>query len=90
MALEELTRCLAAELGSKGHTVNAMDPGLVQTEPLEEVRKELVEMQKKTTPAENRLGTTDDIAHIVRFLVEKRTRWVLGQSILASWGYCMY
>ncbi len=89
-ALEGITRCLAAELGSKGHTVNAVNPGPVQTELMEKVPKELVEMQKNATPVENRVGTTDDIAQIVGFLAEEKSRWVSGQAISASGGFSMY
>ena len=89
-ALEGLTRCFAAELGDKGHTVNAVNPGPVQTAILENIPKDIVEMQKKTTPVENRLGTTDDIAQIVAFLAEERSRWITGQAISASGGFAMY
>lgn len=89
-AIEGLTRCFAAELGSKGHTVNTINPGPVQTDVLDGIPKEIVEMQKQTTPAENRLGTTDDIAQIVGFLSEEGSRWVTGQAISASGGYAMY
>ncbi len=89
-AVEGLTRCLAAELGPKGHTVNAIEPGQVQTDLLNGIPKEVVEMQKKMTPAGNRLGTTDDIAQIVGFLADESSRWVTGQAISASGGLLMY
>ena len=90
-ALEGLTRCFAAELGGKGgHTVNAVNPGPVQTAILEKIPPEIVEMQKKTTPVDNRMGTTDDIAQIVGFLAEEGSRWVTGQTISASGGFAMY
>ena len=89
-AVEGLTRCWAAELGSRGHTVNAVNPGPVQTILLEGIPREIVDMQKKTTPMENRLGTTDDIAQIVAFLAEENSRWITGQCISASGGYSMY
>ena len=88
-AIEGLTRCYAAELGPEGHTVNAVHPGPVQTDMLDGISPEIVEQQKKTTPA-NRLGTTDDIAQIVGFLAEEGSRWVTGQTISASGGYAMY
>ena len=89
-AVEGLTRCWAAELGPKGTTVNAVNPGPVPTKVLEGIPTEIVDMQKKVTPVENRLGTTDDIAQIVAFLAEENSRWITGQCISASGGYSMY
>ena len=89
-AVEGMTRCFAAELGPQGHTVNAVNPGPVQTDVLDGIPKEIVEMQKKSTPIENRLGTTDDIAQIVGFLAEGSSRWITGQAISASGGFSMY
>ena len=89
-AVEGLTRCHAAELGAKGHTVNIVCPGPVSTDMLNGVPKEVVENQLKNTPMENRLGSTDDIAQIVAFLAEEGSRWVTGQTISASGGNCMW
>ncbi|GAD96093.1 short-chain type dehydrogenase, putative [Paecilomyces variotii No. 5] len=90
-ALEGLTRVLAAELGEKGgHTVNAVNPGPVQTVLLEGIPQSLVEWQKDATPVEHRLGTIDDVVQIVAFLAEERSRWVSGQCISASGGFSMW
>ena len=89
-AVEGMTRCFAAELGSQGHTVNVVSPGPVQTDILDGIPKEIIEMQKKSTPVDNRLGTTDDIAQIVGFLSEESSRWITGQAISASGGFSMY
>ena len=89
-AVEGLTRCYAAELGAKGHTVNTVCPGPVPTDMLSGVPKEVVENQLKNTPFENRLGSTDDIAQVVGFLAEEGSRWVTGQTISASGGNCMW
>ena len=89
-AVEGMTRCLAAELGLQGHTVNTVSPGPVPTDVLDGIPKEMVEMQKNSTPVENRLGTTDDIAQIVGFLSEESSRWITGQAISASGGSSMY
>lgn len=89
-ALEGLTRCWAAELGDAGHTVNAVNPGPVQTALLENIPKQLVEMQKSVTPVENRVGTIDDVAQVVAWLASEESRWVSGQAISASGGFAMY
>ena len=89
-AVEGMTRCFAAELGPQGHTVNAVNPGPVQTDVLDGIPKDMIEMQKKSTPVNNRLGTTDDIAQVVGFLSEESSRWITGQAISVSGGFHMY
>ena len=89
-ALEGITRCLAAELGDEGHTVNTVNPGPVQSDMLDNIPKRLVEIQKEQTPVEHRLGTVDDVAQIVAWLASEDSRWVSGQAFSASGGLEMY
>jgi 3-oxoacyl-[acyl-carrier protein] reductase len=56
-ALEGMTRGLAAELGHQGHTVNTVAPGPVKSDMLNDVSKEVVELQLKMTAVEHRHGT---------------------------------
>ena len=86
-ALEGITRCLAAELGSAGHTVNAVLPGPTESEMLDAIPEDIVEMQKKWTPVEQRVARPGDIAQVVAWLAEEQSRWISGQAISASGGY---
>ena len=70
--------------------MNAVNPGPVPTDIMSDVPLELLESSKKATPMERRLGTTDDIAQLVAFLAEERSRWITGQAISASGGLTMY
>lgn len=89
-ALEGFTRGWAAELGKDGTTVNAVNPGPVQSEMLDQVSREIVEPQMKATAVEQRVGRAEEIAEIVAFLAEPRSSWVTGQCISASGGFKMY
>ncbi|EPY51036.1 3-ketoacyl-acyl carrier protein reductase [Schizosaccharomyces cryophilus OY26] len=89
-AIEGFTRCWAAELGPRGHTVNQVNPGAVETDMLKGLSDVTLEITKKMTPFENRLGLPSDIAEIVAFLAEDSSRWITGQVISASGGMYMY
>ena len=89
-AVEAFTRALAVELGHAGHTVNAVAPGPVQSDMLDNIPKEIVDMQKAQTPIENRVGTVEEVARIVAWLAGKESGWVTGQTISASGGWAMY
>lgn len=84
-----MTRCLAAELGDAGHTVNAVLPGPTESEMLEKIPKDLVEMQKKVTAVQHRVGKVGDITQVVAWLAEEQSGWISGQCISASGGYLM-
>nr|POE52019.1 hydrolase tropi [Quercus suber] len=89
-ALEGFTRNWAAELGKDGTTVNAVNPGPVRSEMLDQVDPKIVEPQLKATVVEQRAGKPEEIAEIVAFLAEPRSSWVSGQCISSSGGFNFY
>ncbi|KAI0888540.1 NAD(P)-binding protein [Annulohypoxylon maeteangense] len=89
-ALEGLTRVWAAELGGNGTTVNCVEPGPVQSDMLDDIPKDIVNLQKILTPIGNRIGTVDEVSNIVASLASKDGAWITGQTISASGGFSMY
>src|SRR5262252_1408112 len=88
-AVDAITRSLASELGPRGIRVNAIRPGMVETEGLHsagitesDVRKQ-VEAQ---TPL-RRIGQPQDIASVAVFLASDDSSWVTGETFLISGGY---
>jgi 3-oxoacyl-[acyl-carrier protein] reductase len=85
-AVETLTRILSKELRGRSITVNAMAPGPTATELfLDGKSPELVERMAKMNPLE-RLGTPEDIASAVAFLVGPDGGWINGQVLRANGG----
>lgn len=86
-AVDALTKSLAAELGPRNIRVNAVAPGMVESEGLREMdasgdfRKYVL----STTPL-GRLGTPGDIAGAVAYLASADGDWVTGQVLTVSGG----
>lgn len=89
-AVEALTRVWASELGHKyGVTVNCINPGPVDTDMYTAASEDhlaSLEEINRNTPAAPRCGTEADIADIVVFLCEERSRWVTGDTVCANGG----
>ena len=82
------TKALAREVASRGITVNAVAPGFIKTAMTdvlpEKARENLVSM----IPA-GRLGTPEDVAAVVRFLVSDSASYITGQVLHVNGGMYM-
>jgi 3-oxoacyl-[acyl-carrier protein] reductase len=76
------TRSLAAEVSRLNVRVNVVAPGLIDTEMLEEVPKDVV---KKLIPA-GRIGRPEEVATVVRFLCSDDASYITGQVISVNGG----
>lgn len=87
-AIEGFTRTLAMENARKNITVNAIAPGMVDTDILKTIPADILEQKIKSTPAQ-RLGDPSEIASVVSFLASDDSSWVTGNCIMACGGQKM-
>lgn len=78
LGVNSLTGSLALELGPKNIRVNAVAPGPTSTEALAGVPKEVIDNIVAGLPL-GRLGTTEDIANMVLFLLSDQASWITGK-----------
>ena len=83
------TKALAKEGAAKGITVNAIAPGYVETDMVRAVPGEVLQKIIKTIPV-GRLGSPEDIARSVMFLVADEASFVTGSTLSINGGQHMY
>lgn len=81
-----LTKALAKELGLSGIRVNAIAPGVIKTEMLDEYTEDDLNALKDETPLD-RLGTPQDIADTAAFLAGDKASFITGQIIGVNGGF---
>ena len=87
-AIDAITGVLSLELGPRGIRVNAVNPGLIETEGSHSagaIGSDFQTWNEEQTPL-GRIGQVEDIAPIVSFLASDEARWITGEIILASGG----
>ena len=85
-AVEQLTRCLAVELGPAGVRVNVVSPGMTLTPMLEaNMDQQGIDQVASQTPL-RRVGTPEDVAEAVLFLASDQAAWITGQIVQSSGG----
>lgn len=76
-AVNGLTVSLARELGPKGIRVNAVAPGIIETDMMKAVPKEIIDPMIRQIPL-RRLGQPEDIANAFAFLASDEASYITG------------
>ena len=87
-ALDAITRSLAKELGPRKIRVNAINPGMVETEGVRAAGIAESDMRKQVeaqTPL-GRIGQPQDIAAAALFLASPESAWITGETLVISGG----
>lgn len=90
-AVDQLTRCMALELAPKGVRVNAVNPGVVQTELHlsagmgTDAYAGFLERSKATHPL-GRVGTPEEVADLILYLASPRAGWITGATVSIDGG----
>jgi len=87
-AIEAFTRAMAVELGPRNIRVNAVAPGVIDTEMSKDVR-ELAGEEALKRILLRRYGTVDEIAHAVWFLASDLASYVTGAVLHVDGGFKM-
>ena len=84
-AVNGITVSLARELGPKGIRVNAVAPGIIETDMMKAVPKEVIDPMIARIPL-GRLGQPEDIAKGVLFHCSDLASWVTGAALVVDGG----
>lgn len=85
-AQSAFVKAYSKEVASLGITVNAVAPGAVETNMIQEFTSEELEELKEEIPL-GRLGNVQDVSFWVKQLVDKRSEYMTGQTITVSGGW---
>jgi NAD(P)-dependent dehydrogenase (short-subunit alcohol dehydrogenase family) len=84
--VDNLTKALAKNLGERNITVNAVAPGVIETDMTGFVKSDEGTQQTLNMQALKRIGQAPEIADVVAFLAGPDARWITGQTIEVSGG----
>lgn len=84
-AIIGMTKALAKELGLSNIRVNAVTPGVIQTDMNQKLTEEECEALKEEIPL-NRFGSPEEVATVVRFLASDEASYITGQVISPNGG----
>lgn len=82
------TKSLAKEVASRGILVNAVAPGFIETSMTEVLKDEIKKEIAKNIPL-RRMGTSQDVANVVKFLASKDSSYITGQVLHVDGGMLM-
>lgn len=84
-AVISFTKALSREVGPMGIRVNAVAPGLIETEMIAVMKRETVDAIVKGASL-GRIGRADEVAEAVAFLASERAAYITGQCLVVDGG----
>ena len=87
-AVEAFTKSLAQEVASRGITANTIAPGFIQTDMTAKLSDAQKQAIMKSVPMQ-RMGTTHEVAHAVKFLLADQAGYITGTCIHVNGGLVM-
>jgi 3-oxoacyl-[acyl-carrier protein] reductase len=85
-AIDTLVRYAASALGPRGIRVNAVAPGVIDTDMSHFTKTENGRAMTLSMQALQRIGQPDDVADVVTFLTSAKARWINGATIPVDGG----
>lgn len=89
-AVNAYAKSLALELAPKNIRVNAILPGMIETQLLDKgnISEEQLDNHRKNYPV-GRFGTPDDVAHLAVYLLSDASSWMTGSLLTLDGGYSL-
>lgn len=90
-ALDQYTRCAALELADRKVRINAVNPGVVVTElhrrgGMDDAAYAKFLQHSQSTHPLGRVGSPDEIADLIVFLISEKASWITGETICVDGG----
>lgn len=87
--VDNMTKTLAVEWAVHGIRVNAVAPGVIVTSGTKQYPPELLETAENANPL-HRLGTADEVSHLITYLASRYADFVTGQSFYIDGGASLW
>ncbi|PYP44615.1 MAG: hypothetical protein DMD50_13755 [Gemmatimonadetes bacterium] len=85
-AIDTLVKHFAAQLGPRGIRVNAVAPGVVDTDMSSFVKTDAGQKAAVNMQALQRVARPEDIGPVIAFLASDEARWITGDSVRVDGG----
>ena len=83
------TKSACEPLAQHNIRINSLAPGAIDTDMIHEISPEMLEHLRSTTPLQ-RLGTPDEMANVILFLLSEDASYMTGATVIASGGRVLF